>query len=116
SPGFSSTKDGHAMKNFLRALRYVLPYRRRLALSILCAFLAAILWGLNFTAVYPVLKLLTTEQSLQVWIDQSITRQTETVDRLDKEADKASQNEEKVKEQLKNAVDGPQKDKMERDA
>jgi len=104
------------MKNFLRALRYVLPYRRRLALSILCAFLAAILWGLNFTAVYPVLKLLSTGQSLQVWIDQSITRQRDIVDGLEKKADVASGEEDKVKEQMKNAPDGPQKDKMLRDA
>jgi len=32
-------KDGLSMKNFLRALRYVIPYRRRLALSIICALL-----------------------------------------------------------------------------
>ena len=65
------------MKNFLRALRYVMPYRRRLALSILCAFLAAILWGLNFTAVYPVLKLLHSEVSPQQWIDGCIAKTQE---------------------------------------
>ena len=31
------------MKNFLRALRHVLPYRRRLILSVFCAVFAAIL-------------------------------------------------------------------------
>src|SRR4051794_23633910 len=68
-------KDGLSMKNFLRALRYIIPYRRRLILSIICALLAAVLWGLNFTAVYPFLKVLTTGQNLQTWIDDTITKQ-----------------------------------------
>ena len=52
------------MKNFLRALRHALPYRQRLGISIFCAVCAAVLWGLNFTSIYPVLKLLHTGQSL----------------------------------------------------
>jgi ATP-binding cassette subfamily B protein/subfamily B ATP-binding cassette protein MsbA len=60
------------MKNFLRALRHALPYRRRLVLSMVCALLAAVLWGLNFTSIYPVLKLLHTEQSPHQWIDGKI--------------------------------------------
>jgi ATP-binding cassette, subfamily B, bacterial MsbA len=102
-----------AMKNFLRALKYVYPYRRLLALSICCALMAAVLWGLNFTAVYPVLKLLTTGQSLQVWIDESIKRQEEVVEKLEKEAAKHSSKE----EELKNwPDDAPLKDKHLRDA
>jgi ATP-binding cassette subfamily B protein/subfamily B ATP-binding cassette protein MsbA len=62
------------MKNFLRALRHALPYRRRLALSMLCALCAAVLWGLNFTSIYPVLKLLHTEQNPHQWIDQQIDK------------------------------------------
>src|ERR1700722_11767640 len=60
------------MKNFLRALRHALPYRRRLGLSIFCAVCAAILWGLNFTSIYPVLKLLHTGQSPQQWVAGNI--------------------------------------------
>src|SRR3989440_1270467 len=85
------------MKNFLRALRYALPYRKRLCLSILFALMAAVFWGLNFTAIYPVLKLLTTEQSLHVWIDNSIAQQQEQIDRLQPRVDKLSDEEEKVK-------------------
>ena len=63
------------MKNFLRALRYAWPYRYRLALSIACAFAAAIFWGLNFTAIYPVLKVLgSADQNLQQWVDGEIKR------------------------------------------
>jgi subfamily B ATP-binding cassette protein MsbA len=60
------------MKNFLRALRHALPYRRRLIASFVCALCAAILWGLNFTSIYPVLKLLNTEQSPHEWVDARI--------------------------------------------
>jgi ATP-binding cassette subfamily B protein/subfamily B ATP-binding cassette protein MsbA len=60
------------MKNFLRALRHALPYRRRLGLSIFCALMAAVLWGLNFTSIYPVLKILHSEQTPHEWIDEQI--------------------------------------------
>ena len=46
------------MKNFLRGLRCTWPYRRRLILSVIFALLAAGLWGLNLSVIYPVLKLL----------------------------------------------------------
>src|SRR5262249_39731921 len=60
------------MKNFIRALRSSWPYRGRFLLSLVCAIFAAILWGLNFTAIYPVLKILSTKQSLQEWVDERI--------------------------------------------
>jgi ATP-binding cassette, subfamily B, bacterial MsbA len=69
------------MKNFLRALRHALPYQRRLILSVLAALLAAVFWGLNFTSIYPVLKLLHTEKSPQQWIDEQLTEiETEVKD------------------------------------
>src|SRR5207302_817153 len=98
-------------KNFLRALRYVLPYRRRLFVSILCAVFAAVLWGLNFTAVYPFLKLLTTEQNLQTWIDDTIKHQEQLVDEASKEADRWSEKEELIKGQHESSL----KDKQLRD-
>ncbi|HMC65664.1 MAG TPA: ABC transporter transmembrane domain-containing protein, partial [Gemmataceae bacterium] len=60
------------MKNFVRAVRCSWPYRRRLAWSIVCALLAAVLWSLNFTAIYPVLKILSNEQNLQDWVEEQI--------------------------------------------
>lgn len=60
------------MKNFLRALRCAWPYRGRLMVSILSAFVAALLWSLNLTAITPVLTILSNEQSLQKWVDQEI--------------------------------------------
>src|SRR5262249_42065924 len=67
--------DGRAaglMKNFLRALRYVWPYRRRLIISCICAVIAAGLWGANFLAIYPVLKILANDQTPQVWVENSV--------------------------------------------
>jgi ATP-binding cassette subfamily B protein/subfamily B ATP-binding cassette protein MsbA len=81
------------MKNFLRALRHALPYRRRLILSIFCALCAAILWGLNFTSIYPVLKLLNTEKSPHRWVDEQIEHLEKEV--KDLEAQIAPRQEEK---------------------
>ena len=59
--------QGDANAQALRALRYCWPYRHRMVLSVVCALLAAVLWGLNFTAIYPVLKILGSDQNLQSW-------------------------------------------------
>jgi len=60
------------MKNFLRALRCALPYRRRLILSVACALIAAIFWGLTLGAIYPVLQGLVNHQSLHKWVQTKI--------------------------------------------
>lgn len=56
------------MRNFLQCLRFAWPYRLRLATSVVCAVVAAILWSLNLGAIYPVLKLL--DKPDQQWPDQ----------------------------------------------
>src|SRR2546426_2429301 len=76
------------MKNFLRVLRHAWPYRRRLLISMLAAFFAAILWGLNFTSIYPVLKLLHTEQSPHQWVDERLVNLQKDIDKHQAEADK----------------------------
>ena len=60
------------MRNFLRTLKYSLPYRYRLAASVLCALMVAVLWSINLSAIYPVLKILGTEKNLQQWVDDEI--------------------------------------------
>jgi ATP-binding cassette subfamily B protein/subfamily B ATP-binding cassette protein MsbA len=75
------------MKNFLRALRHSWPYRRRLLLSVVCALLAAVVWGLNFTAIYPVLKILGNEQTLQEWVDGQIEETQKQIEDLNTERD-----------------------------
>jgi ATP-binding cassette subfamily B protein/subfamily B ATP-binding cassette protein MsbA len=76
------------MKNFVRALRHAWPYRRRLFLSVICALLAAILWGLNFTSIYPVLKLLHTGKSPRTWVDEHIATMNREIDGLKVEVDR----------------------------
>jgi ATP-binding cassette subfamily B protein/subfamily B ATP-binding cassette protein MsbA len=82
------------MKNFLRSLRYVLPYRGRLALSVICAAFAALLWGLTFTGVKPFLEILGEGQNLAELarnqcnkLDKRIRELTEKRELLLKEAD-----------------------------
>ena len=83
------------MKNFVRALRFAWQYRGRLFISVICAAFAAIFWGLNFTAIYPVLKILGSEQNLQQWVDGEIKQTNKEIDTLRTEiADKTRQKEE----------------------
>src|SRR5262245_18780400 len=113
---FSRCRSGRqAMKNFLRALRFCWPYRYRLGLSILCALLAAVFWGLNFTAIYPVLKILGSDKNLQEWVDQCIaesdahiatlTAKQEQLNKEDKEADKLPEGKKKEGEKSRVAQD-----------
>jgi subfamily B ATP-binding cassette protein MsbA len=60
------------MKNFLRAVRCAWPYRGRLVISLVCAGLAAVLWGLTFTAISPVLEVLGNKQNLHDWTQSEI--------------------------------------------
>ncbi|MBX9582566.1 MAG: ABC transporter ATP-binding protein/permease [Gemmataceae bacterium] len=61
------------MRNFLRALKYSLPYKWRLAGSVGCALVVAALWSLNLSAIYPVLTILNEkDKNLQQWVDGEI--------------------------------------------
>ena len=69
------------MRNFLRSLKCSWSYRYRLAASIACAMAVAVLWSLNLSAIYPVLKILSTDKNLQQWVDDEIEdHQKELVD------------------------------------
>jgi ATP-binding cassette subfamily B protein/subfamily B ATP-binding cassette protein MsbA len=79
------------MRNFLRVLKHSWPYRWRLAASVACALMVAALWSLNLSAIYPVLKILSTDKNLQQWVDAEIADQqrqlsdpSRSEDRLDK--------------------------------
>ncbi len=86
------------MKNFLRAMRFAWPYRYRTACSIFCAVLAAVFWGLNFTAIYPVLKIIGSDQNLQDWANQSIEKvEKEQVNPLQTQVDELTKLEKATK-------------------
>jgi ATP-binding cassette subfamily B protein/subfamily B ATP-binding cassette protein MsbA len=87
------------MKNFLRALRCSWPYRGRLGLSIVCAVAAAILWGLNFTAIYPVLKILGTGKNLQDWAEHSIQDTQKAIDKFEGEIKRLSKLQRQIERQ-----------------
>jgi ATP-binding cassette subfamily B protein/subfamily B ATP-binding cassette protein MsbA len=86
------------MRNFLRALRCAWPYRARLILSVVCAILAAILWSLNLTAIGPVLKILSDDQTLQEWADEGITTTQKQIDGWQAEREKYDRDAKKVLE------------------
>src|SRR4249920_2702128 len=60
------------MRYFVRTLKHAWVYRVRLVVSLVCALFAAIFWSLNFTAIYPTLKILGSEDNLQEWINSGI--------------------------------------------
>jgi ATP-binding cassette, subfamily B, bacterial MsbA len=77
------------MRNFLRALRFAARYKGRIIISILCAFVAGGLWGLNFSVVYPVLELLDKrDKNLQQWADAKIAAAEEDIVGRDNKVEK----------------------------
>src|SRR5262245_2997169 len=78
------------MKNSLRVLRHAWPYRYRVAVSVVAALCAAVLWGTNFTSIYPVLKLLNTGRSLHSWVDSAIIDTQEGIDVWQDQVEKLS--------------------------
>jgi ATP-binding cassette subfamily B protein/subfamily B ATP-binding cassette protein MsbA len=63
------------MRNFLRSLKFAYTYRWRFGASVVCAILAAALWAMNLSAVYPVMQLLfCPDQTWVVQLDKEIDR------------------------------------------
>src|SRR5262245_61029996 len=60
------------MRHFFWILKHAWPYRYRLLASVVCALLVAALWSLNLSAIYPVLKIISTNKNLQQWVDEEI--------------------------------------------
>ncbi|MEZ6143576.1 MAG: ABC transporter ATP-binding protein [Zavarzinella sp.] len=73
------------MKNFLRVMRASWLYRGRIILSVVFALIAGALWGLNISAVYPVLQILGNDSNMQSWVDQRINSYTAEIDGREKE-------------------------------
>ena len=86
------------MKNFLRALKYCWTYRYRLGLSVFCALVAAIFWGLNFTAIYPVLKILGSDQNFQEWVEEHIAESAKRIKTLEEKQQTLNNEEKKLDE------------------
>ncbi len=76
------------MRHFLRILKYSWPYRYRLLASVFCALLVAGLWSLNLSAIYPVLKILSTDKNLHQWVDEEIENHQKHYDNPERKARK----------------------------
>ena len=86
--GRSFIRSGYSpVKNFIRALRFAWTYRIRLIISIFCALCAAAFWSLNFTAIYPVLKIVGSDQNLQQWVNNEIVQTQKQIEEWDKIVD-----------------------------
>ena len=69
----------------------------------MCAVLAAILWGLNFTSIYPLLKLLHSGLSPHEWVDGCIASLQKDVDNLQKSVDRLNDEGKDLDQKLRQA-------------
>ncbi len=66
------------MKHFFRSIQYLKPYRRRLAISIVCVIFIAMLWGGGLSMMLPGMKILISDEGIHGWAYNSMIQ-----DRLD---------------------------------
>lgn len=67
------TKKGGSPIHFLRILRFARPYFRFLYPGLFCIAVFAMTYSLNLVAMMPIIKLMSDEQSLPTWVDQTVT-------------------------------------------
>jgi len=60
------------VNSFSRLIPYVWPHRRKAYLSVVFAVLVAILWGVNLSVAFPVVKVLLQGQSLSKYVEQEL--------------------------------------------
>ncbi|HUS91199.1 MAG TPA: ATP-binding cassette domain-containing protein [Phycisphaerae bacterium] len=60
------------MQNFLRSIRYLWPYRRRLTVAVVCVLLISVLWAGGLGMIAPGSKMLLSEEGLHGWAYDSI--------------------------------------------
>lgn len=58
------------MSNFARVLAMTWAYRGRLCAALVFALLGAALWGINISAVYPVMEVLVRNRSVHEWLEE----------------------------------------------
>ncbi|MDP6045219.1 MAG: ABC transporter transmembrane domain-containing protein, partial [Phycisphaerae bacterium] len=62
------------MKDFIRSLKYLKPYRKRLGVSIVCVLLIAVLWAGGIGMIIPTMKVLISPEGLHGWAWNSIAQ------------------------------------------
>jgi ATP-binding cassette subfamily B protein/subfamily B ATP-binding cassette protein MsbA len=98
------------MKNFLRILRYAWNYRGRLILSLVSALMAALLWGLMFTCINPVLSILESGDNLQTLKAKQVQKTEERIGQLVGKIE----NETRQENDIDKVVDPKVRDKLKR--
>jgi ATP-binding cassette, subfamily B, bacterial MsbA len=92
-----------SMRHFLRIIKTSWPYRYRLLASVLCALMVAALWSASLSAIYPVLKILSTDKNLQQWVDEEIENNQRQLDDPGRRAEL-----ERLREDLKRLEQAPE--------
>ncbi|MCA9016418.1 MAG: ABC transporter ATP-binding protein, partial [Planctomycetaceae bacterium] len=67
------------MNSLTRILHYVWPYRRRLIVSFFFAILVALLWGVNLSVAFPVIKVLLQGESLNDYVQTEVNATEEII-------------------------------------
>ncbi|MBD3672154.1 MAG: ABC transporter ATP-binding protein [Planctomycetaceae bacterium] len=76
-----NSKRKGRISDFTRVIPYVWPYRKRLFLSIFFATLVGLFWGLNLTAVYPLMEVLLKGRNLDEYAAEAIASSQDEVER-----------------------------------
>jgi ATP-binding cassette subfamily B protein/subfamily B ATP-binding cassette protein MsbA len=69
------------MHYYWRAIRIAFRFRGALVGTVACSLMVAVFWGANIGALYPVLQIAFSNQSLQSWIDTRIEHSEGLIDR-----------------------------------
>ncbi len=69
---FRSAASPDHMKNFVRLVKFALPYKVRFGLSVACAAMVAVLFFAELGTVYPLLHILFNSQDPQRWVSEKI--------------------------------------------
>ena len=69
-PSSPPKRGKHA--DFLRSLRFLRPYWRIVAVSVVCAFLVGAIFTTGLSAMLPILRVLINDDTLQGWVDRQI--------------------------------------------
>lgn len=75
------------ISEFTRVIPYVWPYRKRLFLSAFFALCVGLFWGLNLTAVYPLMEVLLKGRNFDEYVTEHIDKTELEVEQLQRTSD-----------------------------
>ena len=72
-PAPKRPRPAERTREFWRAARFVLPYRRTIAVSVVCAFFVGLAVSGSLAAITPVLRVLLQNQTVHQWVNATVT-------------------------------------------